>query len=410
MKITDIRSMCLWGPRVHSVGGDTGMIAKVIVRVDTDAGIYGLGEADDFMGIEDGIAYMKNYFVGRDPFDVRPIVSELLYGSLPPFHPLARTDTMQERMFACPSMSPTAMAGGSVVWAASGVEIALCDLVGKALKTPVYNLFGGQFRDRIRIYLDRSSPHDIADPEAWRRMAREAVEAGFTQIKFDAECVASDYTRDVWNRSLSTQQINRTLERLALVRDTVGPDFELCLDAHMYFNVPDAIRLARAMEPLDLLWFEDPTPIANPDSCAQVRAESPIPICVGEMFTPEQARLFIDRQACDILHPDVMFSGGLHATRSIADYADLNHLPFALHGNGGALATIAAAHVAAASRNFLGLEYHFIETPWIGSFVRREGGLFKDGHLQLTDAPGLGVELDRTVCQQYLAKGQQLFD
>jgi len=106
----------------------------------------------------------------------------------------------------------------------------------------------------------------------------------------------------------------------------------------------------------------------------------------------------------------VLFCGGMHELRRIADYAELNHLPVALHGNGGALATIAAAHAGAACRNFLGLEYHFIETPWIGEYVRRDGPLFRDGHVELTDAPGLGIELDREVCRRHLAPGEALFD
>src|SRR4051794_11868120 len=104
MKITDIRTMCLWGPLEHAVGGGTDMIAKIIVRVDTDAGLYGLGEVDDFMGVDDGIAYIRNYFLGRDPMEVRPLVSELLYGSLPPHHPLAKTGVMEGRIRAVPSM------------------------------------------------------------------------------------------------------------------------------------------------------------------------------------------------------------------------------------------------------------------------------------------------------------------
>ena len=152
--------------------------------------------------------------------------------------------------------------------------------------------------------------------------------------------MAADCTQDVWNRSLPLGQINRIAERLGLVRETVGADFELCVDCHMHYNAADAIRLALELAPLKLLWLEDPTPITNPDSCAAVRDKSPIAICVGEIFTAEQFRIFIDHRACDIVHPDVMFAGGLHETRRIADYAELNHLAMAMHGNGGALAAI----------------------------------------------------------------------
>ncbi len=403
--------MRLWGPRLHGVGGGSAKIAKVVVRVDTDAGIYGLGEVDDFMGVRQGIAYMREYFLGRDAFAANAIVSEMLYGTQAPNPAGVRRGPMGNNNIIAVSMcSPTATPWGPVVWAASGVEIALCDLIGKALKTPAYNLLGGKFRDRVSVYLDRSSPDDITDLSAWKKMASETVASGFTQMKFDIDFMATECVKDVWNRSLSLQQINRIVERLTVVRRTTGPDFEICVDCHMQYNIPDAIRVANALAPLNLLWLEDPTPITNPDSCAEVRAKSPVPICVGEMFIAEQFRLFIDHRACDILHPDVLFCGGLHELRRIADYAELNHLPVAIHGNGGALATIAAAHAGAACRNFLGLEYHFIETPWIGEYVRRDGPLFSDGHVVLTDAPGFGLELDREVCRKHLAPGEALFD
>jgi galactonate dehydratase len=411
MKITDIRTMRLLGPRHHGVGGKTGgKIAKIIVRIDTDSGVHGLGEVDDMQGIGDAIAYMRDYFTGRDPMNVRAIVSELLYGTLPPHPSDSKHGMSSSGIILCPSMSPTVTPWGPVVWAASGVDIALCDLVGKALKTPTHNLFGGKFRERVRVYLDRSSPADPTDLDAWRTMASEVVESGFSQMKFDIDYMATERVPDVWNRSLSVAQLNRIVERLGIVRKTAGADFEICADCHMNYSVPDAIRLAQELAPLKLMWLEDPTPITNPDSCADVRAKSPIAICVGEMFNAEQFRLFVDRKACDILHPDVMFCGGMHEMRRIADFAELHYLPFAIHGNGGALATIAAAHVAAASRNFMGLEYHFIETPWIGEYVVRDVPLFVDGHVPVGNAPGLGVRLNDKVCREHLAPGERMFE
>ena len=411
MKITDVRSVLLKGPRYHGLGGTPGVATKLLIRVDTDAGIYGLGEADDFMGVRDALDYIRACLIGRDPLDVAPLVSEMLYGSQPP-HPLqSRYDPATHGDFRpVLAMSPTATPTGPIAWAMSGVDIALCDLAGKALNTPVYRLLGGKYRDRVRVYLDRSAPSKVDDLSAWRKMAAQVIEDGFTQMKFDIDYTAPDFVEDAWNRSISRRQMNRIVERLTAVRETVGWDFDVAVDCHMHYNAVDAIRLANELAHLKPMWLEDPTPIANPDSCAAVREKSPIPICVGEMFIAEQFRLFIDRGACDIIHPDVMFAGGLHETRKISSYADLNHIPMAMHGNGGCLATIAAAHVAAASRNFLGLEYHFIESKWIGEFVAREGvPLFSEGHLQLTDAPGLGVELDEEVCRQNLAPGESLF-
>lgn len=409
MKITDIRMMRLWGPRHHGVGGGSTKIAKVIVRVDTDAGIHGLGEVDDFMGVRQGIAYMAEYFREHDAFAANAMLSEMLYGTQAPHPEGARSGVMANDMVACNMCSPTATPWGPVVWAASGVEIALCDLIGKALKTPAYNLLGGKFREGARVYLDRSSPADPTDLAAWERMAAETAASGFAQMKFDIDFMASEAVTDVWNRSVTLRQINRMVERLGAVRRAAGPDFEICVDCHMQYNAPDAIRVAQALAPLNLLWLEDPTPITNPDSCAMVREKSSIPICVGEMFIAEQFRLFVDRQACDILHPDVLFCGGMRELQRIAQYAELHHLPVAFHGNGGAIATIAAAQVGAACRNFLGLEYHFIETPWIGEYVRRDVPLFRDGKVVLSDAPGLGIELDMEICRQHLAPGEKLF-
>ena len=409
MKITDVRTMWLLGPRPHSVGGKESEINKVIVRIDTDEGIYGLGEAEDFMGVRDGLNYFKAWLIGRSPFEVRPFFSEMLCGTLPSrrqtrqYQPAQFKDTYRPVL----ESSPTANATGPVIWALSALDMALCDLVGKALKTPVYNLLGGRFRDRVRIYLDRSSPPDVENIDSWKRMGADSLEGGFTHLKFDVDFTAPDFTEDHWNRSLSSQQIRHIVERIGAVRETIGWDVELCVDCHTQYTATDAIRLAQELAPLKLAWMEDPTPHTNPDACADVRQKSAIPICVGEMFTAEQYRLFIDRGACDIIHPDVLFCGGLHEARRIADYAELHYLPMAMHSNGGSLAVIAAAHVAAASRNFLGLEYHFIEADWIGSYVRREGlPLFRDGHLPLSDAPGLGVELDRAVCEESLAPGE----
>jgi galactonate dehydratase len=395
MKITDIRSMALVGPDPHGIGGQSRNWPVLIVRVDTDEGLYGLGEATNtiFMGIRDALAHVRRALIGQDPMNVRPIYSDLVYGALPPH---------------VRPQPPNSVTVGPIVWAMSGVEMALLDLVGKALKTPVYNLLGGKFRDRIRIYLDRSTPENLDDLNAWRELAIEAKERGFTDMKFDLDYTATDHTTDVWNRSIPLPQLNKMVERIGAVRDAVGWDMEVSVDCHMHYDVPSAIRLANALAPLRLKWFEDPTPLMNPDAMAKVRDRSPIPICTGEMFTAEQFRLFIDRGACDIIHPDVLFTGGLHETRKIADYAELNYLPMAMHNNGAGLGTIAAAHVAAATRNFIGLEYHFHDAPWIGQVVDRGMPLFEDGHVRLTDAPGLGVVLNEDVCGRQLAEGEKL--
>jgi galactonate dehydratase len=396
MKITDIRTMLLRGPDPHGVGGVERTWHVLLVRIDTDAGVYGLGEAGNMFGDRQAIAYARDWLIGRDPLSVRPFVRAMLSGGLPPFEP---------------QMSPTATVDGPAVWAVSGVEMALCDLAGKILGTPVYNLLGGAFRDRIRVYLDRSGVADPSDLGAWRSLAERVIADGFHDFKFDAEWIAPEASLDPWNRQMRAEQVRLTCERLAVVRDVAGPDAEIALDGHMSFDVETAIRLARALEPLDLKWFEDPVPILNFDAQKRVRDESPIPICAGEMLVADQFREMIDRRAVDIVHPDLLFVGGLHEGKKVADYADLNGIPLAIHNNGSAMNTVAEAHLAAACPNFIGLEYHFWDARWIGQVVRREGmPLFDEsGHVPLGDAPGFGVEIDEAIARRYLAPGESLF-
>ena len=396
MKITDVRTMLLLGPDPHGVGGVERSWHVLFVRVDTDAGVYGLGEAGNFMGDRQAIAYARDWLIGRDPLAINPFVRAMLSGGLPPYDP---------------QMSGTATVDGPVAWGVSAVEMALCDLAGKILGTPVYNLLGGAFRDRIRVYLDRSGVADPTNLQSWRDLAQRVTDEGFRDFKFDAEWIAPELNRDPWNRQMRADQLRLTYERLAAVREVAGPDAEIALDGHMSFDAETAIRLAKRLEPLNLKWFEDPVPILNFDAQKRVRDESPIPICAGEMLVPDQFREMIDRKAVDIVHPDLLFVGGLHEGKKVADYADMNAIPLAIHNNGSAMNTIAEAHLAAACPNFIGLEYHFWDAKWIGKVVRREGVETFDEHgfVPLTDAPGYGVEIDLEIAQRYLAPGETLF-
>ena len=215
-----------------------------MVRVDTDSGIYGLGEMDELMGVNDGIAYMRaSISVGAIPLTSTPSFPSCLYGSQPPGQPEAREGIMPGGIIACSSSSPTATPWGPVAWAASGVEMALCDLIGKVFKTPAYNLLGGKFRDKVRVYLDRSCPREIQNLAAWREMAAATAESGFGLMKFDIDYIASDCIPDAWNRSVPLRHINKAVERLDAVRQTVGPDvLELCVDCRIIEHITCRMR------------------------------------------------------------------------------------------------------------------------------------------------------------------------
>jgi galactonate dehydratase len=399
MRIRDVRTMRLEGPDPHGIGGRSRTISFQLVRVETDDGTVGIGEAADFPGVRQVIEWATPWLVGRDPLVIGPVVRALLHGALP-----------SSGALPAPSiMSPVGTPTGPAAWAAAGIEVALWDLAGRMLGAPVHALLGGAFRDHVRVYLDRSGVADVADPAAWRALGEQVVADGFDWLKVDLEQVAPDLTPDPWSRSLGTPQLSAVVERIGIIRDAVGPHIDIGLDGHMAFDVESAIRVARALEPLRLRWLEDPIPIVSVESLARVRADSPIPIAAGEMFTVDQFRQAIDAGALDICHPDVLFVGGLREAQRAGSLADLHHLPVAFHDNGGAVNTIATAHVAATIPNVLGMEYHFHGAPWVATVARRDVPFMTRGAVPLDDAPGLGLELDEAVCRRHLAAGEAWF-
>ncbi|HEV8534615.1 MAG TPA: mandelate racemase/muconate lactonizing enzyme family protein [Candidatus Limnocylindria bacterium] len=390
--------MVLAGTDPHGIGGESRTWKLIIVRVDTDEGLYGLGEAPhiqvSLVGVRDAINAIRDRIVGRDVRDIKPIVSEVLWGALPPHRP---------------SIGLGAVPFGAIVWGLSGIEMALHDVVGKALGVPIWALLGGRYRDRAPIYLDRSAPARVDDLNAWAEMARDAVGRGFRDIKFDIDFAATDQVTDVWSRNIPIAELERIVARLTAVREAVGWDVEVSADCHMQYDAVSAIRLAQGLARLRLKWIEDPTPITHVDAMIRVRQQSPIPICAGEFCTAEQFRELIERGACDIVHPDVLFAGGLTETRRVADMAEAHGMPTALHNNSGAVGVVASTHVAVATRNLIGVEYHFHDAPWIGQVLDRGRPLFEDGAIVVTDAPGLGGVLNEKVCTEHLDTGEVLF-
>ncbi|MBK6732476.1 MAG: mandelate racemase/muconate lactonizing enzyme family protein [Bacteroidetes bacterium] len=401
MKITNVRTTVLRGVDPHGMGGTPRTWHLIVVRIDTDTGIYGLGEAPHwqrgYFGVRETIDYIGSRIIGQSPFEIKRIIQEHFHGARPPHQP--RT------------LPATIVPVGPIVWAMSGIEMALLDIVGKHLKTPVYNLLGGQFRSKIPVYLDRSGPANVSDLSAWKKLAAETVESGFTRLKFDIDHVAPDLVDDVWSRTISKKQLNAISKRLGAAIEAIGPDAEVAVDCHMHYDVPSAIKLSHALAELGVTWLEDPTPVMNFDAMRQIKERSAVPICVGEMFTADMARMFIDHEACDILHPDILFAGGLHETRRICEYAELHHLPIAFHNNSTVLGVTATSHLASTIPNLIALEYHFFDSPWSMTWIKRAcGPLIVDGYIQIDDTPGLGCELDTDVCEKLLAYGEKLFE
>ncbi|HZR44655.1 MAG TPA: mandelate racemase/muconate lactonizing enzyme family protein [Ktedonobacteraceae bacterium] len=377
MKITDIRTAIIEANFPWNM-----------IRVYTDTALVGLGEAYWGPGIMDVVEKLRPRLIGQDPMEVD------------------RLWTVMMR-----AMSGPGSVAGATVAAISGIEIALLDLVGKKLKTPVYQLLGGKFRDRVRIYADSHSPKLNDDMDGWRVRAMEVRDRGFDAIKFDLDSVVYDLLRERANRTLPNRAIRRMVEIVRVLTETLGPEVDLALDCHWSYNVTDAIRLAQALEPFELLWLEDPIPPENADAMAQVQAATRIPICTGEnLYLRHGFRPLIEKQACHIIQPDIPRCGGLLESKRIADMADVYYIPFAAHNISSPVGTVASAHVCAAIRTFTVLEYHSQDIPWWNAVVGREDDpLIKDGYLALSEASGLGIELNDDVCRQHVRRGTLYF-
>lgn len=376
MKITDIRTAIIEANFPWN-----------LLRIYTDTGLVGLGEAYWGPGIMDVVARLTPRLVGKDPLEVDKLWTSMMN-----------------------MMSGPGSIAGATVSAISGIEIALLDLVGKHLKTPVYQLLGGKFRDRVRVYADSHAP-DMDDAGAWRARALQVRERGFDALKFDLDSLVFDLQTDDYNRTLSNQAIRRMVDRVRVVTEALGPDVDLALDCHWSYNVPDAIRVAQALEPFQLLWLEDPTPPDNADALARVSSATRTLICTGEnLYTRHGFRPFIEKGACQIIQPDIPRCGGLLESKRIADLADMYYIPFAAHNVCSPVGTLASAHVCAAIRTFTVLEFHSQDISWWDAMVGREDDpLIKNGSLALSDQPGLGVELNDEVCREHVRSGTGYF-
>ena len=369
----------------------------VLVKIETDAGLTGLGEAYWGAGVAELVHKAKPLLMGQDPRSINRLV---------------------EIMIRC--LSGEGSQAGATVTAISGIEIALWDLLGRALGAPISTLFGGRFRDRIRIYADCHAGA-TPDPADYGRRAREVVDAGFTAIKFDLD-TQNPYTIDIsndphprrrwfepFNRTIGSREMTWMVDVVRAVRDAVGPEIMVAMDAHWKFSVNDAIKLAQALEPFDLLWLEDPVPPENIEAQRHVTHSTRTPICTGEnLYRKHGYRELIEKQAARIIAPDIPKMGGLAEAKKVADHADLYYIPIAPHNVASPIGTMAGAQVCAAMNNFLVLEYHAHDVAWWGDLVQGPP-VIEGGFIHLDDRPGHGLILDEDVARAHLKPGSSFF-
>jgi L-alanine-DL-glutamate epimerase-like enolase superfamily enzyme len=369
----------------------------VLVKVETDAGITGLGEAYWGAGVAELVHKASEVIIGEDPHNI---------------------NKLYDLMIRC--VSGEGSLAGATVTAISGIEIALWDLVGRALNTPIYNLFGGRFRDRVRVYADCHAGKS-PEPADYAERAREVVAAGFTAIKFDLD-TSNPFTADIseavhprrqwfepFNRTIGTTERRWMVAVVGAVREAVGPDILVAMDCHWKFAVNDVLKLAWDLEPYDLLWLEDPVPPENIDAQAKVTANTRVPICTGEnLYRKHGYRELIEKQAADIIAPDIPKMGGLMEAQRVADMADTYYINVAPHNVSSPIGTVAAAHVCASIPNFLVMEFHAHDVPWWADLVDGEPPI-KDGYILLGDAPGHGMTLNEDVARAHLQPGASFF-
>lgn len=374
----------------------------VWIKVMTDEGLIGLGEcypsapASAVIHIIDN---MKEHLVGQNPANINALHEKI----------------RRFNIF-------TGAQGGTVLTALSGIEMALWDLLGKTLGVPVYQLFGGQFRDEIRLYADGhagtidAEGHHIEDEPLAPNIrenniraemlagADEAIERGFTALKFDIDDIHHPAKKDYWNWTLSPKEIDDIVGRVSDLRDHIGYEIDLAIDIHGRFDVPSAVQIVHELAPFRLMWLEEPVPPEIPNGLVEVRRKSRVPICAGEnVYTRFGLHDLISRGAVDVVMPDIAKFGGLMDGIRVAGFAEMHGLPFSPHNVSSPIGTLAMAHVCAAISNFLILEFHGMDLDyWENLVTYGMGDIIQNGSIMLSDAPGLGIELNDEVVREHL--------
>ncbi len=340
------------------------------VRVHTDEGIYGVGEAyscgPDKATVE-CIRDFEGWLVGRDPRDIEGLWQLMYAGSRFP--------------------------GGMVLNAAiSGIEHALWDIAGKAAGLPVYRLVGGKCRDKIRVY---QAPHG-STPEELAENALGLIEKyGYTAIKMGP--LPPNWQAMPWGKVM-----RETERRVATVREAVGEDIDIGLDPHArLFEVSQAQELCRVVAPFRPFFVEEPLRPENYDALQKLSQQVDVPLATGEMlYTRHEFRELLARQAVNIIQPDICLMGGLWEMKKVAAMADAHYVSVAPHNPCGPVATAVNVPFAASTHNFLILEYHADDEGPRRDIVDEPMKLV-NGYLEIPEKPGLGIDLNVEALGKY---------
>ena len=358
MKITDIKTYLVHPGSAKNL---------CFVKIETDEGIYGWGEcytqSDRDVQITAHIDQLRRYLIGRDPTNIKH------------FMQMAFDDFAGRR--------------GAMDYycAISGLEHAMWDIAGKAYGAPVHKLIGGACRDKIRVYANGWSGGNPT-PESLAERASEVIEAGFTALKFDP-------IPGRWRTYISKDVEDAAVANVRAVREAVGPDVDILVEMHRRLAPMHAIRIAHEIERYRPFWYEEPVLAENIPALASVRQKINIPVVTGEeLYTKFEFREVFERQAADILNPDVCNVGGILELKEIAAMAEPYFVVISPHNfNSTTVGLAATIQVSAAIPNFLITEY-FVNLEELGKDIAKNPFEVKDGYIQLPDTPGIGIDLD----------------
>jgi galactonate dehydratase len=373
MKITRIRPWHVTGPAAEG-DAPSAKLSYVFVQVDTDEGLTGWGEITTYPGtvanrtIVAALREVEPFLVGEDAGQIEAI-----------WHKLLRAFTyVGTRGFT------TAMV--------SGIDIALWDIKGQALGVPIYELLGGAVRPTVPLYTHFQYATSV------KQMVENAVGEvgrGSRAIKTDPFMAAGGLS----NVSYIDGQIERSVENtgvamIAGIREAVGPDVEVLIDAHALYNVPTAIRLANRLAPYAITWFEEPCPPESYDALEQVRGQIATRISVGErLYTRFEFLPVLTRHLSDYVMPDVTWTGGISELKKIAALAETFYVPISPHDASGPVNVLAGAQVMMSVPNFYRLEARRVKLDFYNAFLE-EPLVVRDGALVVPRTPGLGARLD----------------
>jgi L-alanine-DL-glutamate epimerase-like enolase superfamily enzyme len=378
-----------------------------ILRIDTNQGVYGLGEVRD-AGHASNALQFKSMLIGQNPCNV-----DMIFRAIKRFGNWGRE-------------------GGGV----SGIEIALMDLIGKVYGVPCYQLLGGKYRDKVRLYGDTPTPDDPT-PEDFVEAVKGRRDRGLTWIKFDLRPSLfetgdsplighdarheTDFEIGKWFKApmagrgvkLTEETIERAAHVVSEVRKAVGNGVQLCVDhfGENYLTADEVIRLGKALEPYNLAWMEDPVSRFDIPGHKVVADALLTPIAAGEdLYLRDGFREAIQTRAFDIVHPDLLTSGGLMETKRISDDAEEQGIPTALHCAGSPIGFMANIHTAAAISSFLACEHHGLDLPfWEGLVTGLPENYMADGYVQVPDKPGLGIDLNLEAIEENLRTPGTMF-